>query len=123
MIGALPALIRGLLYDDTARTAAIELTAGLTIAQRQQLADEVPVQGLATRAGSHTLGALAKELVAISRDGLTRLAPASLPLIAPVEAIAETGRTVADQILALWNEHAGDRKALVKALAHPGLAG
>ncbi|MEJ7599414.1 MAG: glutamate-cysteine ligase family protein [Kofleriaceae bacterium] len=123
MIGALPPFIRGLLYDDTARTAAIELTAGLTLAQRQQIADEVPTHGLATRVGGHTLGALAKELVAISRDGLTRLAPTSLPLLAPVEEIAASGRTVADHIVALWNEHAGDRKALVQALAHPGLAG
>jgi glutamate--cysteine ligase len=64
---------------------------------------------------------LARELVAIARDGLGRVAPASLPLLAPVEAIAATGRTQADRIVELWQDHAGDRAALVHALAHPGL--
>ena len=42
------------------------------------------------------------ELVAIARDGLSRVAPATLPLLAPVEEIAETRRTQADAMLALW---------------------
>jgi hypothetical protein len=59
--------------------------------------------------------------VAIARTGLQRVAPTSLPLLAPVEAIAASGRTQSDRIVELWQQHAGDRPALVKALAHPGL--
>jgi len=121
MIEALAPMMRGLLYDPTARDAAIALTAKLSFADRQRLADEVPRTGLAARAGAHTVGELAKQLVAIARDGLSRVAPASLPLLAPVEEIAASGRTQADRILEIWQRHAGDRRALIAALAHPGL--
>jgi glutamate--cysteine ligase len=121
MISALPALMRGVLYDATARDAATKLTAGMSFADRQRLADDVPSQGLAARAGEHTLGELARELVAIGHDGLSRVAPASMKLLAPVEAIAKSGVTQADQMVALWQRAAGDRMALVRALSHPGL--
>jgi glutamate--cysteine ligase len=121
MIEALAPMMRGMLYDDTARAAAIQLTAGLSFADRQRLADEVPRGGFATRAGTHTVGELAKQLVAIARDGLSRVAPASLPLLAPVEEIASSGRTQADRIRELWQRNAGNRAALIRALAHPAL--
>jgi glutamate--cysteine ligase len=122
MIEALAPMMRGLLYDDTARNAAIALTAKLSFTERERVADEVPRKGFATRAGAHTLGELSKQLVAIAKDGLTRVAPASLPLLAPVEEVAATGRTQADNIRELWQRHAGDRAAQIQALAHPGLA-
>jgi glutamate--cysteine ligase len=122
MIEALAPMMRGLLYDDIARDAAIALTAKLSFADRQRVADEVPRKGFATRAGAHTVGDLAKQLVAIAKDGLSRLAPASLALLAPVEEIATTGRTQADKIRELWQRHEGNRQALTTALAHPGLA-
>ncbi len=121
MIEALSPMMRGLLYDPTARADATALTAKLTYAERQRLADDVPRAGLAARAGDHTIGELAKQLVAIARDGLSRVAQASLPLLAPVEEIAATGRTQSDRIVELWNGHLGDRPAQIRALAHPGL--
>ncbi len=121
MIQALAPFMRGILYDKTACAAATALTASLSVAEREQLANEVPKTGLATRVGDHTVGELARELVAIAKDGLARVAPASLPLIAPVDEIATTGRTQADHIAELWRQHEGDRPALIKALAHPGL--
>jgi glutamate--cysteine ligase len=123
MIAGLAPFMRGLLYDETARAAAIALTSKWTFAERQALANVVPAQGLAAvTPGGHTVGALAKELVAIAKDGLKRVAPGSVELIAPVEEIAASGRTQADKIIELWTKHAGDRPALVAALAHPGLA-
>ncbi len=122
MIEALAPMMRGLLYETSARDAATALMAGLTFADRQRIADEVPRLGLATRVGKHTVGTLAKELVQIARGGLTKVAPDSLSLLAPVEQIATTGRTQADRIVELWNQHAGNRQALIAALAHPGLA-
>jgi glutamate--cysteine ligase len=123
MIAALGPFMRGLLYDETARTEATALTAKLSFPERQQLADDVPRLGFAARAGARSVGDLAAELVAIARDGLSRVAPAALPLIAPVEDIAATRRTQSDRMIALWNAHAGDRAALVRALAHPELLG
>jgi glutamate--cysteine ligase len=121
MIQALAPMMRGLLYDETARTAAIDLTKHVAFGERQQIADEVPRTGLATRVGKRTIGDLAKELVAIARDGLSRMAPGSVSLLDPVEQIATSGRTQSDQIIEVWKRHAGDRKSLVAALAHPGL--
>jgi len=121
MIQALSPLMRGLLYDTTARTAATALTAKLSFAERQRIADEVPQRGFATKAGAHTIGELSKELVKIAKDGLARIAPASVSLLDPVEQIATSGRTQADKISELWQRHAGDRAALIRALAHPGL--
>jgi glutamate--cysteine ligase len=121
MNAALAPLMRGVLYDTTSRNAATALTAKLSFADRQRVSDEVPRTGFATRAGTHTLGELAKELVAIAKDGLSRIAPAALKLLEPVEQIASTGRTQSDHIVDVWQRHAGDRPALIKALAHPGL--
>lgn len=121
MIEALGPMMRGLLYDPTARAAAIELTAKLSFAERQRIADEVPRAGFATRVGAHTIGELAKQLVAIARDGLTRVAPSSIAMLAPVEEIASSGRTQADRIREAWQRHAGNRVAQIQALSHPGL--
>jgi glutamate--cysteine ligase len=121
MNAALAPLCEGILYDETARRAAIALTAELSWEERQALADDVPRRGLAAAAGKTTVGALARELVAIARDGLGRVQPEVTRLLDPVAEIAETGRTQADRIVELWQTHAGDTEALVKALAHPGL--
>ncbi|HEX8112140.1 MAG TPA: glutamate-cysteine ligase family protein, partial [Kofleriaceae bacterium] len=51
MIAALGPMMRGLLYDPAARTAATALTAELSFADRQRLADDVPRLGFAARAG------------------------------------------------------------------------
>jgi glutamate--cysteine ligase len=121
MIAALAPMMRGILYDKTARDAATRLTAGLSFADREALADAVPRAGFAARAGSHSLGELARELVAIARDGLSRVAPDAASLLDPVEAIARSGRTQSDHIIEAWGRHAGDRAALIEALAHPEL--
>ncbi|HVK89357.1 MAG TPA: glutamate-cysteine ligase family protein [Kofleriaceae bacterium] len=122
MIEALGPMMRGLLYEPTARAAATALTAGMSFPERQQLADDVPRLGFAARVGTRSVGELAKDLVKIAQDGLTRVAPSSLPLLDPVAEIATTGRTRADVMIEKWQRHAGDRKALVAALAHPELA-
>lgn len=121
MIAALGPFCRGLLYDDAARAAAIALTDGLSWDERQRVADEVPRSGLATRVGKTTIGALARELVPIARQGLARCIPGVDDLLDPVAEIAESGRTQADRIVELWQAHAGDPAAQVRALAHPGL--
>ncbi|MGE0550258.1 MAG: glutamate--cysteine ligase [Kofleriaceae bacterium] len=117
MITALAPMMRGLLDDPTARDEATALTAALSITDRQQLADDVPRLGLRAKAGSHSVGVLARELVAIAKHGLARVAPTSLPLLDPVEAIASSGITQADRMLELWQRHPGDRAALVRALS------
>ena len=122
MIAALAPMMRGLLYDADARTAAIQLISNVTYGEREQLADDVPKQGFAATIGGHSVGDLAAELVSIATEGLRRIAPDSVPLLAPVQEIAATRRTQADRMIELWKRHAGDRPALIAALAQPGLA-
>jgi glutamate--cysteine ligase len=119
MIAALGPLCRGLLHDRDACAAATALTAGLSLADRERLADEVPRAGLAARAGRAAVGELARELVAIARAGLARVGPGELPLLAPVEEIAATGRTQADAIAALWRETGGEAARVIPRLALP----
>ena len=121
MIAALAPFCGGLLYDEDARGAALALTAGLSIEERQRIADQVPRAGLATRAGKGTLGDLARELVTIARAGLARLAPDATSLLDPVAHIAESGRTQADRIVEIWEATGGDPARAIPALAHPGL--
>ena len=93
----------------------------MAFADRQRLADDVPRAGLAARAGSRTVGELAKELVAIVRAGLARVAPSSVALIDPVIEIAQTGRTQADRAIDIWRAANGDVPKMIAAMAHPGL--
>lgn len=120
MIQALGPMMRGLLYDASARAEATALTAQLSFAEREQLADAIPQQGLAAQAGRNTVGELARELVRIATDGLGRIAPTALRLLDPVAEIATSGRTQADAMVDAWNA-AGTREAQLAALAHPGL--
>jgi len=121
MIAALGPFTRGLLYDATARAAATALTAGLDFDARQRLADEVPRAGLAARVGDRTVGQLARELVAIARDGLSRVLPEGTSLLDPVAEIAATGRSQADRIVEIWETAGGDPAKIIPRLAHPGL--
>ncbi len=117
MNAALAPLTRAIAYDDTARRAAWELTAKASYAERVTLADEVPTQGMSAIIGGVKVGELAKELVAIARDGLARIDPASLPLLDPVAEIASTGITQADRAAAAW-QHATTVEQRIAALAH-----
>jgi glutamate--cysteine ligase len=122
MVLALGPLCRGLLYDADAREAATALTAGLSFAERQALHVDVARRGLAaTLPGGRTIGELARELCAIAREGVRRITPDELALLAPVEEVAATGRTQADAFRELWNRTGGDPDAVIDHLAHPGL--
>jgi glutamate--cysteine ligase len=115
MVLALPALWKGLLYDDDACAAATALTAGLGFAERQALRAEVPRAGLAARLpDGRTMHAVARELVDIAAAGLARVAPGEERYLAPLEEVAATGRTVADRIREL--AATGDRQRVIAAL-------
>ncbi len=116
---ALPALWKGVLYDDAACAAATALTAHLTMDERLALRAEVPRSGLGTElraAGGGGRGGgsggkvrvldLARELVQIAREGLARVAPDEVGLLAPIEEVAQSGRAPAERVretFAGWN--------------------
>jgi glutamate--cysteine ligase len=118
MNAALGPLTRAISYDESARAAAWELTAKASFAERVQLAADVPMRGLSARLGDRRVADLAKDLVAIARDGLSRLDPSSVSLLDPVAEIAATGITQADRAAAAWRK-ARTTEQRIAAVAHP----
>jgi glutamate--cysteine ligase len=120
MVLALTPLAKGILYDDTALTAATGLTERLSFDQRLRLVEDVARIGLAARVGGgHTVGVLARELVEIAADGLTRIAPDEIEFLEPVQALVASGRTQADALVELWRRVAGDPARVIAEIAHP----
>lgn len=111
-ICALSAFWVGLLYDSAALDQAWSLVSDWTEAERDALRAAVPRTALATPFRNTTVQRIAFEAVRIARDGLrnrrcTRGAGDETAYLAPVEAAAETGRTLADELIARfvgpWN--------------------
>jgi glutamate--cysteine ligase len=108
MMVAQSALWVGLLYDDAALTAAEALVHGLGREDALALRAAVPRQGIEAQFRRGTLRDLAREVVAIARDGLRARgrrdaagADESLYL-APLEAIAGGGPTQAEYWMARY---------------------
>jgi glutamate--cysteine ligase len=124
-ICALPALWVGLLYDQAALDAAWELVKDWSAEERQLLRDQVPRLGLRARVGKQAVRELAREVVALSRDGLRRRARRDRSgrdeshFLAPVEEVVERGQTPAEDLLARFNgEWGGSVEPAFAALAY-----
>lgn len=98
MTGALPALMRGLLYDAAARDELGKLLPTRTFAQHRELHAQAQREGLAPFA------AQARELVGIARRGLQRLGGDDAPLLDVLEERAVSGKSPADDVLAAPRE-------------------
>jgi glutamate--cysteine ligase len=102
---ALPALWTGLLYDDAALDAAADLCRDWTLAERQALRDQVPVQALATPFRNGTVLDIARDLVVIADEGLknrARLNEAGedeRKMLGALEEIVASGKTRAERLL------------------------
>ncbi|MDQ3264599.1 MAG: glutamate-cysteine ligase family protein [Myxococcota bacterium] len=103
LTGALPALWRGLLYDPAALTEAEALLPRLGFEAHLDFHDGARREGLRSRVQGLEVRALALELVRIARRGLQRLDPQDAPLLDPLEAVAESGRSPAEAVLETWN--------------------
>jgi glutamate--cysteine ligase len=112
---ALPAFWVGLLYDRTALDAAWDLVKDWTAQERQTLRDAVPTTALGTPFRNRTVLDIAREAVAIARDGLKRRARGhggeadEARFIEELEEIVESGVTPAERLLAEYdNDWHGD---------------
>ncbi|HLY46734.1 MAG TPA: glutamate--cysteine ligase [Stellaceae bacterium] len=112
---ALPALWVGLLYDETALDAACGLVADWTAQEREAMRRDVPRLGLDTPHRSRTLREIGLEMLEIARDGLQRRARRDAcgeneaHFLDALFAIARSGRTAAEELLALYGTSwAGD---------------
>ncbi len=108
-ICALPALWVGLMYDQNSLDAAWDLVKDWTDEERQTLRNEVPRLGLNTPFRQGTLGDVAKQVLNISRAGLTARAQGDgagadeTIFLSTLEDIVHLNRTPAEELLALYN--------------------
>ncbi len=118
LLCAMPALWKGLLYDAEARAAAAAL-APWSARERDAVHLDVARRGLAAAAPDGTpLGSLARELVAIAREGLRRQAPPGIDetgYVEPLEEVVARGTSPGEEILARWQgEWAGRPDRLIE---------
>jgi glutamate--cysteine ligase len=108
-ICAVPALWTGLLYDGAALDAAWDLVKDWTDEERAFLRREVPKTGLATMFRGKPLKILARQTVAIARQGLAArkrydyLGRDEGRFLDEMTEIAECGRTLADDLLGKYH--------------------
>jgi glutamate--cysteine ligase len=121
---ALPAFWVGLLYDDAALDQAWQLVKLWSAEERQRLRDDVPRLGLEARIGGRSVQAVARDVLALSRQGLARRARRDAAgadetgYLDPLDAIVARGRTVADDLAAAWRgEWGGSVAPAFKAFA------
>jgi glutamate--cysteine ligase len=106
---ALPALWTGLLYDGAALDAAWALVRDWTAAERAALRAEVPRAALKTRFRNRTVGDIARDVLEIARDGLKaralvdRNGDDESVFLETLFGIVESGRTLAEEMLALYH--------------------
>jgi glutamate--cysteine ligase len=103
MLQALPALWVGLLYDAAARRAAGDLVRGWSVAEMRALRAEVPRAALGATIRGRTVRELAREVVAIARDGLIARGLGEEVYLAPLDEIVASGLTRAERWLARYH--------------------
>lgn len=99
MLMAKPAFWTGLLYDDAAQKAAAALIRGWTVDEIRALRTEVPRLALKATIRGRSLQDIARDVLAIARDGLTSRGLGEEVYLAPLEEIAASGLTQADRWL------------------------
>jgi glutamate--cysteine ligase len=106
---ALSAFWVGLLYDPVVLDAAWNLVKGWTAPQRQALREAVPRLALDAEIAGRPVLDVARDALALSREGLKRRArtgaglPDETAHLAPIEAILDRGRPVARDLLDLYH--------------------
>jgi len=116
MARGLGALWRGILEDPAARTAAWALVDKQPFAAREALRRDVARAGLDAQFAGRRVRDLAVELCRIADIGLSRLSDGAgdRPLLEPLRAVADSGRTPADELLADFEGAGGDARTLVR---------
>ena len=114
-ICALPAFWVGLLYDGTSLDAAWDLVRDWTAEERQALRDAVPAGGLQTPFRDTTVLEIARQCLAIAREGLNARARLNMHgenetvFLQELDRMVAEGRSNADRLIDLYEgEWAGD---------------
>jgi glutamate--cysteine ligase len=108
-ITALPALFVGLFYDRAALDGALDIFRDWTAEDREALRADVPRLALRARVRGREARDIAREMLALARGALARRARRDAAgndetiYLQPLEEIAETGRTLAEQRLEAYH--------------------
>ncbi|MEE2750121.1 MAG: glutamate--cysteine ligase, partial [Myxococcota bacterium] len=111
------AMWTGFLYDPDALSAAEALGQQFAeLAPIDELFDAACKDGLQAEVGQPFLR-FARELLEISRDGLTRYQPDSVPLLKPLDEVLEAGQSPGRSVLDAWSTNSAP-DAFLKAVAY-----
>ncbi|WP_051766259.1 glutamate-cysteine ligase family protein [Saccharothrix syringae] len=108
-LGAVPAFWVGLTYDASSCADAWELLRRHTAADHRALVDDVAARGLRARLAGTPVAEVAAELLRLARRGLAARVdrglehPSATALLEPLEEVAATGTTFAEQCLRRWS--------------------
>lgn len=107
---AIPAIWKGILYDNQALDSAWELVSNLTYDQRVEWHEAVAKDGMKAKVGKYVTKDLAKELFNISWEGLKRQKvqneknqDETIYLEALLEKVIKKGKSPAETLLEKWN--------------------
>ncbi|ODT61307.1 MAG: glutamate--cysteine ligase [Phenylobacterium sp. SCN 69-14] len=106
---ALPALWAGIFYDQAALAAAWDLCKGWQVEDHERLRADVARLGLKAQVGGRSVQDVARDMVAIARQGLKNRARLNAGMVdetvylADLEEIADSGITPAERLLDLYN--------------------
>ena len=103
MLDALPAFWAGLLYDPAALAASWDVAKGWTREEREALRVDAARVGLKAQVAGRSLQDVAKDVLAIAAEGLSRRGMDEAGFLAPLNEIAATGLTAADRLLEKFN--------------------
>ena len=125
MLDALPALWTGILYDDAALEAAWDIAKHWTADQRRRLRLDAAQYGLKATIDGRSLQDIAKDVVAVARQGLKARAEHDAQgrdetgYLEPLEAIADSGITQAERLLDLYKgPWKGDVRPVFEAFSY-----
>jgi glutamate--cysteine ligase len=111
LLGAVPALWKGILYDADARAAAAAL-APWTARERDAVHLDVARRGLGAQTPSGPMRELARALAGIARHGLVRQGPsdaAAVDLLDPLDELIERGKSPGEIVLERWQGEWAER--------------
>jgi glutamate--cysteine ligase len=122
---ALPAIWTGILYDSAALAAAWDLCKDWETADHERLREDVARIGLRAEVAGRTVQDVAKDMLAIAREGLKRRGRLSGGLVdesgflSELDEIAASGITPAERLVELYNgPWAGDASKVFEAFAY-----
>jgi len=122
---ALPALWTGILYDPPSQAAAWDLCKHWTTEDRTGLIRDVPRQALGATVAGRRVRDVARDMVAIAREGLKRRSHLSGGMVdesnylGELEDIADSGLTAAERLLQLYDgPWHGDASRVFEAFAY-----